>query len=134
MSRLTIRARLTLVYGGLFFLAGLVLLAATYALMSQRLGAGLTISNDTTPPSTQPPAENQITHHEGLGPEDAQIALLTQGGIALLVVGAAATALGWLIAGRLLQPLDRVTDTARRIADSPVTCINASPSMARPTS
>ena len=35
--RLTIRARLTLVYGGLFVLAGLVLLAVTYVLVSQRL-------------------------------------------------------------------------------------------------
>jgi signal transduction histidine kinase len=45
--------------------------------------------------------------------------LLTQGGIALAVVGAAATGFGWLIAGRLLQPLHRVTETARRIADAP---------------
>jgi signal transduction histidine kinase len=35
------------------------------------------------------------------------------------VVGAAAIALGWLLAGRLLQPLQRMTQTARRIADAP---------------
>jgi signal transduction histidine kinase len=35
------------------------------------------------------------------------------------VVGAAAIAFGWLIAGRLLQPVHRVTETARRIADAP---------------
>jgi signal transduction histidine kinase len=45
--------------------------------------------------------------------------LLTQGGVALVVVGAAATAFGWLIAGGLLQPLHRMTETARRIADAP---------------
>jgi signal transduction histidine kinase len=45
--------------------------------------------------------------------------LVTQGGIALLVVGAAASALGWLVAGRLLQPLQQMTETARRIADAP---------------
>jgi signal transduction histidine kinase len=35
------------------------------------------------------------------------------------VVGAAAAACGWLIAGRVLTPLHRVTDTARRIAAAP---------------
>ncbi len=35
--RLTVRTRLTLVYGGLFVLAGMVLLGATYILVEQRL-------------------------------------------------------------------------------------------------
>jgi signal transduction histidine kinase len=51
--------------------------------------------------------------------DDALRTLLAQGGIALAVVGAAAIAFGWLIAGRLLQPVHRVTETARRIADAP---------------
>src|SRR5206468_5296822 len=45
--------------------------------------------------------------------------LLTQGSIALVVVGALAAGFGWLVAGRVLAPLHRVTDTARRIAASP---------------
>src|SRR5207253_99977 len=40
LPRLTIRGRLTLVYGGLFFLAGLILLALTYLLMSRQLSGG----------------------------------------------------------------------------------------------
>jgi signal transduction histidine kinase len=51
--------------------------------------------------------------------DEALAALITQGGIALLVVGAAAIALGWLVAGRMLQPLHRITETARRIAEAP---------------
>ena len=35
--RLTVRTRLTLIYGGLFVLAGVVLLAITYVLVQQRL-------------------------------------------------------------------------------------------------
>ena len=35
--RLSIRARLTVVYGGLFFLAGAVLLGVTYVLVQERL-------------------------------------------------------------------------------------------------
>ena len=53
--------------------------------------------------------------------DDALNSLLTQGAIAPAVVSAAAVALGWLIAGQMLQPLNRVTETAGRIADAPVT-------------
>src|SRR5206468_788989 len=45
--------------------------------------------------------------------------MLTQGSIALVAVGALAAGFGWLVAGRVLAPLHRVTDTARRIAASP---------------
>jgi signal transduction histidine kinase len=56
--------------------------------------------------------------HESLR-EAAVTSFLTQGAIALLVVGGVATGLGWLIAGQMLAPLHRVTDTARRIAAAP---------------
>ncbi|MEQ4302896.1 HAMP domain-containing sensor histidine kinase [Plantactinospora sp. B6F1] len=143
-ARLTIRARLTLVYGGLFLLAGLLLLGVTYALMSQRLPENSTFTVNRVGPApgetTPPPAGydgdgvsvrgddvglpwsdemEQVTRMVGQARQDALEALLTQGGIALVVVGAAATAFGWLIAGRLLQPLHRVTETARRIASAP---------------
>jgi signal transduction histidine kinase len=49
----------------------------------------------------------------------ALVAVLTQGGIALALVGSTAVVFGWLIAGRLLQPLHRMTETARRIARAP---------------
>ncbi|GIG89527.1 sensor histidine kinase [Plantactinospora endophytica] len=143
-ARLTIRGRLTLVYGGLFLLAGLLLLGVTYALMSQRLPQNSTFTVSRSGPvpdgpSTAPPAVDgatgaalggeaglpspteveQVTRAAALARQDALEALLTQGGIALVVVGVAATAFGWLIAGRLLQPLHRVTETARRIAGAP---------------
>ncbi|WP_198679260.1 sensor histidine kinase [Thermomonospora amylolytica] len=44
--------------------------------------------------------------------------LLTQGGIALGAVGAAAVGLGWLMADRALRPVHQVTETARRVAHS----------------
>lgn len=148
-SRLTIRARLTLVYGGLFLLAGVLLLGVTYALVAQRLpeyGENTTYTSGLAPGSSQPSASPQpgggsqpgptpqlVNGHEG-PPGDGQLtitrvavdtwhdalsALLTRGSIALVVVGAVAIALGWLLAGRMLQPLQRITDTARRIADAP---------------
>jgi signal transduction histidine kinase len=42
--------------------------------------------------------------------------LLTQAGIALAVVTALAAVLGWLLAGRILQPVRDITATARRLS------------------
>jgi signal transduction histidine kinase len=51
--------------------------------------------------------------------DDTLAAMLVQGSAALAVLCALAIGLGWLIAGRMLQPLQRITDTARRLADAP---------------
>jgi signal transduction histidine kinase len=123
--RLTVRGRLTLVYGGLFLLAGLVLIGFTYVLVSRRLPIGKTtiigaagLPDGAAPGSAAQPDVlfQQIADNTR---SEALSALLTQGGIALVVVSAAAIGLGWLVAGRLLQPLHRITDTARRIAEAP---------------
>lgn len=136
--RLSLRARLTLTYGGLFFVAGVVLLGATYALFDQQLsrsGGTKVLATRTIPgttpapgPSTgQPVPEDQamiqverwMKEQRGELHDAAVTSLITQGSIALGVVGGAAVGFGWLIAGRVLNPLHRVTDTARRIAGSP---------------
>ncbi|MGH3714025.1 MAG: sensor histidine kinase [Micromonosporaceae bacterium] len=124
--RLTIRGRLTLVYGVLFLFAGVLLLGVTYVLVSQQLPGEPQVTlnthrSGTPPPSDLPPQSDQglIRRIAGDARANALNVLLTQGGIALAVVSGAAIALGWLIAGRLLQPLHRVTDTARRIAAAP---------------
>lgn len=128
MKRLTIRARLTLVYGGLFLLAGVFLLGITYVLVDQRMPRmfGLGTGNPQ-----EPPPRLQIWRLAEQNPElvrdfvlkvqddarrSALESLLTQGGIALAVVSTVAIAFGWLIAGRALQPLHQITGTARRIA------------------
>lgn len=128
MKRLTIRARLTLVYGGLFLLAGIFLLGITYVLIDQRLPRPFAFSPSGGPDS---PPRVQIWRLAEQNPdavrdfvvrvqEDARRnvleSLLTQGGIALAVVSIVAIAFGWLIAGRALQPLHQITGTARRIA------------------
>jgi signal transduction histidine kinase len=121
VNRLTIRTRLTLVYGGLFLAAGLVLLAVTYVLVADRGKPGLTytVANgdpSATPPPSQGALVNQVTEAAW---GDALDTLLTRGGIALVGVGLVATAFGWLLAGHLLRPLHRITETAVRIADAP---------------
>ncbi len=139
---LTLRARLTLVYGGIFLAAGLVLLGTTYALFNQELGQRGTLSivrqgTDTAPSVTPPPdtrasvmtdegdiltgpdAEEWMENEQSRLRDAATTSLITLGGLSLLVVGGLAAAFGWLVAGRVLAPLHRVTDTARRIAIAP---------------
>lgn len=124
MKRLTIRARLTLIYGGLFLLAGMVLLAVTYVLVDQRMPQPFGVSLRDLPKvsATTPSGQNVdnlraiLQEAQDEAKRSALESLLTQGGIALVVVSAVAIAFGWLLAGRALQPLQQVTDTARRIA------------------
>lgn len=145
--RITLRARLTMIYGGLFFAGGVVLLGVTYALLTQQLDrSGQRMVSESradggTPsaaPTGEPHSERTlISAGGGTPPADfddlenwmgverdrlrdvATDSLLTQGGVALLAVGGVAAGFGWLIAGRVLAPLHRVTDTAHRIASSP---------------
>lgn len=145
--RITLRARLTLVYGGMFFVAGLVLLGMTYVLFEQQFahkttmligrggpGAGATPSGEATSGPDGNPRWAYTDDGKAVPADDAEslmrrqqeevraaatTALLTQGGVALVVVGGAAVGFGWLVAGRVLAPLHRVTDTARRIAAAP---------------
>jgi len=122
--RLTVRTRLTLVYGGLFVLAGMVLLGATYILVQQRLPMAVAgvASNDAAGPEFNGGGEPNSVFVQKVvnGTQNTALhTLITQGLIALAVVSAAAIALGWLVAGRMLQPLHQITATARRIAEAP---------------
>jgi signal transduction histidine kinase len=130
VKKLTIRARLTVVYGGLFLLAGIVLLAVTYVLVDQRLGQPFGVAvqgvRDRPLPLPTPTGGDYVAIRDFVrdvqadAKSNAMESLLTQGGIALILVSAVAIAFGWLIAGRALQPLHQITGTARRIggADS----------------
>jgi signal transduction histidine kinase len=129
LFRLTIRTRFTLVCGGLLLASGVAVLGVTYFLIAQQ--GPSTDYNGATPTPTaadstaQPPGSNgsppPVLDHQTADEAQRNVlkGLLTQGGIALAVVTAAASVSGWLLAGRLLQPLHQITDTARRIADAP---------------
>ncbi|MEV6299763.1 ATP-binding protein [Actinoplanes sp. NPDC051861] len=122
--RLTVRGRLTLVYGGLFVVAGLVLLGAIYVVARQAGSATLHTSfsgRAAPPPDELAGVEGEEAVKQLIEGTQATTlsTMLTQGLIALLVISTAAVVLGWLLAGRLLQPLHQITATARRIAESP---------------
>jgi signal transduction histidine kinase len=132
----TIRGRLTALYGGLFFLAGAVLLALTYVLVWQglnaRLGTGadmpafrlgtnfpgasdgmLELADGTTMSVTE--LATLVREREEATRDAVLGNLLAQGAVALAGVGLLAITFGWLLARRALQPVHRITETAQRI-------------------
>ncbi|MEV0232521.1 ATP-binding protein [Nonomuraea sp. NPDC050786] len=130
---MTLRLRLTLMYGAVFLVAGLTLLGVTYLLFNQQLTQSFESRVRPEPGKqknlifaqdgvvlTGDAAVEWLRRQEEKLSGAAATSLLTQGAIALAVVGGAALGLGWVVAGRALAPLHRVTDTARRIAAAPM--------------
>jgi signal transduction histidine kinase len=127
--RPTIRVRLTLLYAGAFFLAGLALVALMYLFLGQALDRQVTARLDLTQhlpqqASTQPDAQEAIHALQDdlraqfrKDRDDTLRAMLVASLVALGVVGVIAAGFGWLLAGRALHPLQRITATARRVAD-----------------
>jgi signal transduction histidine kinase len=121
----TIRVRLTALYGGLFFLAGMVLLGVTYLLVKQSLDARGVAFGDRAAlfrapfgfdPTTAERLQGEIRNAQNEFRTQTLDSLLTQGSIALGIVGVVAIGFGWLMSDRVLRPLQRITDTAGRIA------------------
>ena len=130
--RLTVRARLTLLYTGLFAVCGAIVVAVSYILVARLEPQGQ---------SQQAPASflarcrsEQLSAH----PNDRLLAkcnayfqlqgarhqrdvtlshLLQYSLLTLAVVLALAAVLGWIVAGRVLRPLHRITAAARAASD-----------------
>ncbi len=125
MPRRTVRLRLTALYGGLFLVCGAALLAITYLLV-----AGLPLTRPFPPVGTGGPASGLGPAQSFLGPccsSPYAIALaernaflhglLIRSGIALIVMVVLSTWLGWLIAGRVLRPVQIITSTTKQISE-----------------
>lgn len=121
----TFRTRLTVVYGCLVLLAGTALLGVTYLLVQHSVASPAETSSVTTerPPSgsaeprTAPPTPPDLDAFRTEVRKDTLRSLVTQGGIALAGVGLTAIVICWLMAERVLRPVHRITETARRVAD-----------------
>jgi signal transduction histidine kinase len=120
LPRRTVRLRLTLLYGGLFLVSGVVLLAVTYLLVTNRIFGDEPVfqTRYAESPVPVPPAGGGPTTHfsESDGP-DKLWQLLILSGIALAVMLAVSIAAGWLMAGRVLRPLRTMTATTRQISE-----------------
>ena len=134
----SVRLRLTLLYGGLFLVAGAGLLAVNYILVRSQFrlpfgvriegqpaqlpdlvrdGPGVLIvrapDGDRFIASAPSPGAVEAVRRELEAAALNQ--LLTQSGIALALMALVSVGLGWLVAGRVLRPLKAITATARRL-------------------
>jgi signal transduction histidine kinase len=140
--RLTIRLRLTLLYGALALASGAVLLAVTYLLVSAATG-GVAVYTDATGqtvitfsgvggavggaripvgvttfgpgPATPPdPADLQAV---AVAQHDAEMRqFLTWSLVALAAMAVGSIGVGWLVAGRVLQPVRTMTQDVRALS------------------
>jgi signal transduction histidine kinase len=113
--RPTLRLRLTLLNGILLVGAGLVLVVLAYLLVDGALKPA-----DQLRPGTRVVLENGTEVDARTWQTElvnaAEWELLTRGSLALLLIGAVGVAGAYVVAGRALRPLQRVTTTAQRLS------------------
>ena len=127
LPRRTIRLRLALLYGGLFFISGAILLALTYGAVASTHRAGTQVvpapfigsSSQAAPPQLQPHFRHVKVSVSVVDSDqrnaDLQV-LAVVSVLALALMAAVSMGLGWLIAGRVLRPLRTITTAARDIS------------------
>ncbi len=141
LPRRTVRLKLTLLYGALFLICGIALLTVTYILVAHRFPVVTTAHEGSTTESgisATGSAQGALCTANSTGgslpspgaaladctallnqQRNAELRqLLTDSGIALAFMAAASVGLGWLVAGRVLQPLRTIAAAARRISAS----------------
>ncbi|MEU9397541.1 HAMP domain-containing sensor histidine kinase [Streptomyces sp. NPDC048324] len=128
--RPTIRIRLTLLYGGMFLIAGIMLLSIIYLLAAHALNVGSelpfkvlsgSVGSSTCNLPSQPSATELNSAMNACVNQQRQHALddlLSRSLLALLGLAVIAFAFGYAMAGRVLSPLGRITRTARAVAGS----------------
>jgi signal transduction histidine kinase len=140
---MTIRLRLTLVYGGLFLCSAAALLSITYVLVHHQYTGSFFISSghqavvqfqgagkllEIAKPGIQFPVpiganaiavSRKVASAAAQGQSDAALhQLFVDSALALAVMAVLSLWLGWVIAGRALRPLRTITETARDISAS----------------
>jgi len=133
--RASLRLRLTLSYGGVFLLTGLLLVASNYMIIRYQLthNAGR-LRGEIVERLNVPPAVLEQTLKDPQGHTetvrdllvrvqdrvigDALQRLLGLSAGMLLMTGLVSLAAGWFISGRMLRPVHEVTAAARRLSAS----------------
>jgi signal transduction histidine kinase len=142
--RPTIRLKLTLWYGGMFLLAGALLLTLTYLLVRQgfqpapqqvreivaqklhipvqQLEPGAQGHFQFLQPGFGPPGGltmGRLIHEIQAEQMQQQLNdLILWSGVALAIMAVVSLGLGWVVAGRLLRPVHELTGLARRLSES----------------
>ncbi|MEY9964542.1 signal transduction histidine kinase [Streptacidiphilus sp. MAP12-16] len=127
--RPTLRIRLTMFYGGMFLLAGLVLVLVMYLFVTQAFDLATQAPSIKVPsdvqlqlPNGQTVPGNQlnalIADYQHQHTNQALHILILKSISALIALLILAVAFGYAMAGRVLRPLGRITRTARQVASS----------------
>ena len=109
--RSTLQLRLAALYGGIFFLLGLVVVAIPYLLgRASSTAVPVPVGGEVGGPLRRAliSAQRSADVHQ-------QLVLSL---VALVVLGVLSVALGWVLAGRALRPLREITATTREISAS----------------
>jgi signal transduction histidine kinase len=138
----TIRTRLTAIYGGLFLFSGTALLAITFVLVrreytqqffvsngavgiakvliAQGQSKGFSARSNTIVPLLGQPNNKSVDVLAAASAQSDAVLhqLLVDSGIALAIMALLSIWLGWVIAGRALQPLRTISNAARDISAS----------------
>ena len=145
LPRPTVRIRLTLLYGTLFLVAGLVLIAVTHflyrdaldsddldekkrfyaeaevkAAFGDRLPSGRRLREFVAKDGRTLFKFVEDVHDKAADDavDDALREQLVQSGFALGITAFVAILLGWIVAGRVLRPVQRITETARASSET----------------
>ena len=129
--RPTIRIRLTLLYGGMFLIAGILLLSIIYLVAAQALNVGSKLPFEITAGNVSsdicqnlPSRGTSEVMNKAINAcvndqrQHALDDLLSRSLLALLGLAIIAFAFGYAMAGRVLSPLGRILRTARAVAGS----------------
>jgi signal transduction histidine kinase len=101
---------MTLLYAGVVFVGGALLLSVSYVLVRQNLTNPGNLRNLPSDKwSYNVAAQHEIAR-------DALARLRTQYVVALAAMTGLSVLLGWAMAGRVLRPLQRITATAKRVS------------------
>jgi signal transduction histidine kinase len=122
MNRLTIRVRLTAIYGLLFLLGGGTMIVILYVLLQQKLAGGAAAVYLASPElkieATGIPRDaiDQLRQRQAEANAETLRTMIAQGSIALGIVTMAGLGFAWLLTDRALRPLHRIAETAQRVA------------------
>jgi two-component system sensor histidine kinase VanS len=112
----TVRLRLTLLYGGLFFVFGAALLVAMYLIFRHNTGVNLIVAGHHATPAAD--VATELKYAEIVQRDtDALHQGFARSVVVLGVMTAVSIALGYLVAGRVLRPLRTMTATTRQISE-----------------
>jgi two-component system sensor histidine kinase VanS len=114
----TVRLRLTLLYGGLFFLSGAVLLVITYLIFRNASGVNLIVPSGSAHGTVAQQVETEQRFADIVRRDtDALHQGLLRSALVLAGMTVVSIAFGWLVAGRVLRPLRTMTATTRQISE-----------------